>query len=151
MTTSISAAEIVKAAIQAWEANDAEKLASCLADTVVWHNLFPQPLGKQRIIAFMQAVMRAFPDWAFNATFLNEHPVRGQGTLAHFVIRITGTHRGDFVVPGLPPILPSDTRIALPLRHLDVTVNDEQVTTIWTDFSPTGLEEILAQLGMRLP
>ncbi len=147
----MSAKDVAKAAIQAWEANDAGRLASCLADSVIWYNLLPQPLGKQRIIAFMQAVMAAFPDWAFNAIFLNEHPVREQGMLAHFVIRITGTHRGDFFVPGLPRIPPSDTRIALPLRHLDVTVNDEQVTAIWTDFSPNGLEEILARLGMRLP
>lgn len=147
----MSAADIAKAAIQAWEANDAEELASYLADAFIWENLLPQPANKREVIAFMKAVMKAFPDWSFNALFLNEHPLGKQGRLVHFVIRVTATHSDDFILLGLPLIPPTGTKIALPLRHMDWTVEDNQLTAITTDFSPNCLEEILAQLGMRLP
>ncbi len=142
---------IAEAALRAWEANDAETFALLLADDCVWENLFPQPASKQNIVSFMKNVRRAFPDWRFNAAFVNEHPARTRGQRVHFVVQPTGTHRGDLFVPGLPRILPTGMKIALPQRHLDMIVDGGLITYLWSDFSPNGLEELLAQLGMRLP
>ena len=74
-----------------------------------------------------------------------------QGERAFFVTQITGTHTGDLILPDLPIIPPTGTKISLPYRHLEYFVKEETITTIIADFSPNALEEILAQMGMVLP
>ncbi|HTK10436.1 MAG TPA: nuclear transport factor 2 family protein [Ktedonobacteraceae bacterium] len=147
----MSATPSARAAIAAWESNDVEKLSSCLAENVVCRNLLPQPIGKASSLRFMQAMMRAIPDWSFQASFLNEHPTRNQRTQVHFAIQISGTHTGDLFIAELPVIPPTGIRIALPLHHMDFTVKDELIEEIDLDSRPHLLAEVLAALGMEMP
>jgi hypothetical protein len=149
----MQATNLAKSAIAAWETGDAQKLASCLSDDFVCWNLFPQPAGKQQFLDCMQAIMQAIPDWSFQAVFLNEHPVKGypQLTRVHFVVRVSGIHSDKLVLLGLPVIHATDTRIALPLRHMNFTVRDDLIEEIAFDSSPNMLAEILGALGMVLP
>jgi hypothetical protein len=82
---------------------------------------------------------------------LNCSQITKQGERAFFVTQITGTHTGDLILPDLPIIPPTGTKISSPYRHLEYFVQGLTITTITADFSPNALEEIFAQLGMVLP
>jgi SnoaL-like protein len=142
---------LVKAAIAAWETSDVQRLSSCLSDDFLCWNLLPQLTGKQGFLHFMQAMMRAFPDWSWSANFLNEHATRDGRIRVHVAVRISGTHAGDLVLAGLPVIPPTGIRIALPPRHMHFTVNGELIDEVELDSKPNLLEEVLFALGMRLP
>ena len=60
-------------------------------------------------------------------------------------------HTGDLILPDLPIIPATGTKISLPYRHLEYFVKGETITMITADFSPNALEEVLAQMGMVLP
>ncbi len=145
------ATDLVKAAMRAWESKDVSGLASLLSDDFVCRGFLPQPVQKVQFLGFLKAIMTAMPDWSFHDHFLYEQPLTGQGQSVLFVTQITATHIGDLVLPDLPIIPPTDTKISLPYRHLEYFVKGETITTITADFSPNALEEILAQMGMVLP
>jgi hypothetical protein len=145
------AIDFADAALRAWESKDVDGLTSLLSDDFVCRGFLPQPVQKAQYLGFVQAIMIAMPDWSFHDHFLDEGPVTEQGERAYFVTQITGTHTGDLILPDLPIIPPTGTKIALPYRHLEFFVKEETITTITADFSPNALEEILAQMGMMLP
>lgn len=66
---STPATVLVQAAIEVWEKKDASALARYLSDDLVCRHVLPQPVGKAQLIAFMQAITTAFPDWSFNGHF----------------------------------------------------------------------------------
>ena len=145
------ATALAQAAIQAWEEKDANALASYLSDDAICKQIFPQPIGKAQLIAFMKAITEAFPDWSFNSHVLHEESLAEQSWSVLFVTGVTGTQTGDLILPTLPVIPATGTKIALPYRHLDYFVKGDTITAITADFSPNGLEEVLAQLGLELP
>ncbi len=147
----MSATDIAQATMRAWESKDANSLASSLSDDFVGRGFLPQPVNKVQYIDFMQAIVSAFPDWSFNENFLNERPVMERSQRVLFDTHISGTNTGDLILPDLPIIPATGIKIALPNRHLEYLVTGDIVATITADFSPNGLEEILAQFGMVLP
>ncbi len=147
----MNSTDLAKAALRAWESKDAKSLDSYLADDFVCRGFLPQPVQKAQYIDFMQAIMTAMPDWSFHEHILDQGPVTEQGERVFFVTQITATHTGDLILPDIPIIPPTGTKISLPYRHLEYFVKRETITTITADFSPNALEEILAQMGMVLP
>jgi hypothetical protein len=145
------ATAIVQAAIHAWEEKDANALASYLSDDVICKQILPQSIDKAQLLTFMQAITGAFPDWSFNGHILNEENLAEHSWSVLFVTRVTGTHTGDLILPTLPVIPATGMKIALLYRHLVFLVTGDTITAITADFSPSGLEEVLAQLGMDLP
>ena len=145
------ATKLAQAAMRAWEAKDVSTLASLLSDDFVCQGFLPQPIQKVQYLGFMQAIMTAMPDWSFHGHLLDVGPITEQGERVFFVTQITGTHTGDLILPDLPIIPPTGTKISLPYRHLEYFVKGKAITTITADFSPNALEEILAQMGMVLP
>lgn len=145
------ATALVQAAIQAWEEKDASTLASYLSDDIICKQILPQTIGKAQLLAFMQAITTAFPDWSFNGHVLNEERLAEDSWRVLFVTGVTGTQTGDLILPTLPIIPATGMKIALPYRHLEYLVTGDTITAITADFSPNGLEEILAQLGLELP
>ena len=145
------AAEFANAALRTWESNERDGLATLLSDDFVCRDFLPQPVQKVQYLGFVQAIMKAMPDWSFHDHFLEEGPVTEQGERVFFVTQITATHTGDLILPDLPIIPPTGTKISLPYRHLEYFVKEETITAIKADFSPNLLEEILAQMGMVLP
>jgi SnoaL-like protein len=145
------ATALAQAAIQAWEEKDANALASYLSDDVICKQILPQPIGKAQLIAFMQAITTAFPDWSFNSHVLHEERLAEDSWSVLFVTEVTGTQTGDLILPTLPIIPATGMKIALPYRHLEYFVTGDTITAITADFSPNGLEEVLAQLGLELP
>jgi len=147
----MNSTDLAKAALRAWESKDAKSLDSYLADDFVCRGFLPQPVQKAQYIDFMQAIMTAMPDWSFHEHILDQGPVTEQGERVFFVTQIMATHTGDLILPDIPIIPPTGTKISLPYRHLEYFVKRETITTITADFSPNALEEILAQMGMVLP
>jgi SnoaL-like domain len=145
------ARNLAGAVMRAWESRDWIVLPSLLSSDFVCRGLLPQPVDKAQFLGFVQAIMAAMPDWSFHDRFLNEGTVTELGERVLFVTQITGTHTGDLILPDLPVIPPTGIRISLPYRHLEYFVKEEAVTTINADFTPSGLEEVLAQMGMVLP
>ena len=145
------ATELAEAAMRAWEARDMKGLASLLSDDFVVRGFLPQPVRKAQYLDTMRAIMMAMPDWSFHDRFLDEGPVTEQGERVFFITQITGTHTGDLILPDLPVIPPTGTKISLPYRHLEYIIEGNTIMTLTADFSPNALEEILAQMGMVLP
>ncbi|HEX6554127.1 MAG TPA: nuclear transport factor 2 family protein [Ktedonobacteraceae bacterium] len=142
---------LVEAAQETWEKKDASTLASYLSDDLTCRHMLPQSVGKAQVIAFMQAITSAFPDWSFNGHLLDEEGLAEQCWHLLYVTEVTATHMGYFSLPTLPGIPATGRRIRLGFRHLEFLVANGRIKAIDADFSPSGLEEVLAQLGLELP
>jgi len=145
------ATAIVQAVIQAWEEKEDNVLASYLSDDVTCKQILPQSIGKAQLLAFMKAITHAFPDWSFNGHVLHETSLAERSWRVLFVTAVTGTQTADLILPTLPVIPATGTKIALPYRHLVFLVTGDTITAITADFSTSCLEEVLAQLGLETP
>lgn len=142
--------EVVQASMQAWENNDAEALAACLADDFFCLGQMPQRLDKRMFIDYMKVMMRAFPDWKFNQSIVNTR----DNEFVEVNVHITGTNTGAIIILGLPPIPPTGKSIALPSEDWEYDVRGDQITFLATDIfniPGTGFAGILEALGMELP
>ena len=144
------ATTIVQTAIQAWEEHNSTALASCLSDDVICLRILPQSIGKAQLLSSMKALTAAFPDWSFNGHILDEERLADRSWRVLFVSAVTGMQTGDLILPSLPIIPATKRKIALSFRHLEFLVTGDRITQISTDFSPSGLDEVLAQLGLEL-
>ena len=104
-----------------------------------------------QLLAFMNALTTAFPDWSFNGHVLHEESLAEYRWSVLFVTAVTGTQTGDLILPTLPIIPATGRKIALPYRHLGFLGTGNTITEITSDFMPDGMEEILAQFGLELP
>src|SRR5947208_14970834 len=113
----MQATALAQAAMEAWEPGGVNRLASLLSDDFVCWGVLPHPAQKVQYIDFVQAIITAMPDWSFHAHFLYERPLKGQGQSVLFVTQIMATHTHDLVLPDLPVIPPTGTKISIPYRH----------------------------------
>ena len=146
----MQASTIVQNAIQAWEGKDARELASYLSDNLICRQILPESIGRAQLLDFMNAITTAFPDWSFNGHILHEKSLSEHNWSVLFVTAVTGTQTADLILPTLPIIPATGAKIALPYRHLEFLVTGDKITAITADFSPSGLDEVLAQLGLEL-
>lgn len=143
----MSATETVNAFSEALEAHDFDKVASYLSDDFTLSGPTPQPVGKNEFIAIQSAFMRAFPDWSFNLSHLEE-----QGNKVLATVQITGTHKESLVVPGTPPIPATGKKVSLPQEHLEFTFKGDKIASLASDNVPGGgVPGLLAQIGVHLP
>lgn len=63
----MSAMDVVKEGLAATEAGDFEKLDSLVAEDFSMSGPVPMPVGKREFIGLMMAMVKAMPDWKFNA------------------------------------------------------------------------------------
>jgi ketosteroid isomerase-like protein len=145
------ATALVQTSLAAWERKDASALASSLSDDLICRHILPQPVGKAQLIAFMQAIITAFPDWSFNGHVLHEENLVKQCSRVLYVTAITATNTGNLSLPTLPIIAPTGRRVILKPRHLEFLIAGGRIKEIDADFSSSGLEEVLAQLDLVLP
>ncbi|MGE5619520.1 MAG: ester cyclase [Sphingomonadaceae bacterium] len=142
-------AETVASFVEALDAGDLDRAAAYLSDDFVLDGLTPRPLDKPQFLAFVDSVRRAFPDWSFHPTGLQE-----QGSTVMLTLRGTGTHTGDLrsPVPGLPEVPASGRTVSLPDQPARVTVRGDQVASITVQpVAGGGILGILQQLGIQLP
>ncbi len=86
----------VKAGLKSIEAADFLHYREQYSDNFIFTGPVPKPLSRVEYIDLMRAVLKAFPDWKFNAT--NFKQVRDHVTCN---THITGTHSGALELPML--------------------------------------------------
>jgi predicted ester cyclase len=95
------------------------------------------------------AMLKAMPDWKFNATDFKE-----DGDQVTVPLRITGTHTGELQLPmpGLPAIPASGTKVSLPAEPSTFTVKNGKLAKLEVANTPGGgVMGILFQLGVNMP
>jgi hypothetical protein len=65
------------------------------------------------LIAFMQAITTAFPDWSFNGHVLHEENLAEQCWNVLYVTAMTGTNTRYLSLPTLPVLPPTGRRVVL--------------------------------------
>ncbi len=142
---SAAAEELARSVLAAWNARDIETFLALLAEDVEWYDpAMPEPpaRGRPAVMAFAEAVLRAFPDF--------EYEIRGplcsaaDGSRCVIAWRISATH--------LHPLLPlgyAPTHRKASFDGVDVLdIREGKVTRIVTAFDLLPVAEQL--LGMRL-
>ena len=147
----MSANEVAKALIAAWEAGDVDRAASLLTDDFKLTGPAPVPLDKQAYLVFQQVHNQAFADWRFNPQVVEEQAER-----VKLDIQITSTHTGTYDVSKLglpvPPIAATGKRRQWPQESLTFTVNNGRVSALHAEVKPGGgVMGALEWLGVKLP
>jgi steroid delta-isomerase-like uncharacterized protein len=142
---SAAAEDIARSLLAAWNARDIDALLALLAEDVEWYDpAMPEPpaRGRPAVRAFAEAVLHAFPDFAYEI----RGPVcsAADGSRCAIAWRISATH--------LHPLLPlgyAPTGRAATFDGVDLLdVHDGKVTRIMSAFDLIPAAEQL--LGMRL-
>jgi predicted ester cyclase len=145
----MSTMDIVKAGLAATEAGDFQKLDSLVADDFVFAGPVPQPVGKREFMGLQMALLKAMPDWKFNAKDWKEN-----GDQISMQLQVTGTQTGELQLPmpGMPTLPPSGKKVSLPYEPSTFTVKNGKLVRLDVESSPEGgLMGILSQLGVKMP
>jgi predicted ester cyclase len=145
----MSAMDVVKEGLAATEAGDFGKLEGMVADDFAMTGPVPMPVGKREFIGLMMAMLKAMPDWRFNAADFKEN-----GDQVTVPLRITGTHTGELQLPmpGMPAIAATGTKVSLPAEPSTFTVKNGKLTKLEVASTPGGgVMGILSQLGVDMP
>jgi predicted ester cyclase len=145
----MSAADVVKGFIAAFESGNVDEAANYLADNFTFSGPVPQPMNKAAYIVFMNNNLLAFSDFKLNASDIHEH-----GNVVHTNIQITGTNDGELrlPMPGAPSIAPTGKKIKLAVQNPEFTVKGDKIVSIIDVPSPdAGLPGIMKQLGLKMP
>jgi predicted ester cyclase len=144
----MSAMDVVKEGLAATEAGDFGKLEGMVADDFAMPGPVPMPVGKREFIGLMMAMLKAMPDWRFNAADFKEN-----GDQVTVPLRITGTHTGELQLPmpGMPAIAATGTKVSLPAEPSTFTVKNGKLTKLEVASTPGGgVMGILSQLGVDM-
>jgi ketosteroid isomerase-like protein len=139
------AATVTLQVLEAWNARDLPRFVGMLAEDVEWYDpAMPHPPAKGRaaVLAFAEAVLRAFPD--FHYEVLGPLCVAADGSRCAVHWRITATHSAPLVPPGYAPTGRRMRQEGIDLLDFRGT----QVTRVLTCFDLIAAAEQL--LGMTL-
>jgi ketosteroid isomerase-like protein len=145
----MSAADIVRQFIAAWEKQDFATMNDLLAPDFQAVGAVPHPLDKRWLIADTKARWAAFPDWKFNARVVEE-----QGNIVTIITNVVATHTGTLIapVPGMLPIPPTGKVIRQPEEKTILTIRNNQIVEWKIESVPGGgYPGILKQLGVEMP
>ncbi len=145
----MSAMDVVKEGLAATEAGDFGKLDSLVADDFVFAGPVPEPVGKREFMGLQMALLKAMPDWKFNAKDMKEN-----GDQVSMMLQVSGTQTGELQLPmpGMPAIPPSGKRVELPFEPSTFTVKNGKLARLDVESSAGGgLMGILSQLGVNMP
>jgi predicted ester cyclase len=144
----MSAIDVVKAGLAATEAGDFNKLDGLVADDYVFAGPVPEPVGKREFMGLQMALLKAMPDWSFNARDFKEN-----GDVVTVTLQVTGTQTGELSLPmpGIPKLPGSGKKVSLPGEISTFTVKNGKLVRL--DVAPTpggGLMGILSQLDVPM-
>ena len=140
--------DLVKSGMKSIEAGDFSHYRDLYADNMIFTGPVPKPMSRVEYIDLMRALLKAFPDFKFNAT--NFKQVRDHVTCN---THISGTHSGALELPTLGiSAQPTKKRFTSPEELLTLTVENGKITRIETNNVPGGgLMGVLSQIGVQIP
>jgi predicted ester cyclase len=145
----MNAIDVVKNGLAATEAGQFNKFSDILADDLVFAGPVPEPVGKREFVGLQTALVKAMPDWKFNAS---DFKMNGDKVIVN--IQITGTQTGalSLPMPGFPNVPPSGKHVSIPAQPTTFTVKNDKIVRIEADADPNaGVPGILSQLGIPMP
>lgn len=135
--------------VAALESRNVDRAAGYLSDDFVFEGLTPMAMPGWQYLDVQRGLLAAFPDWSFNLK-----DVRQEAGLIKATAHVTGTQKGELVVP-LPdlPALPATGRcISLPDETHVFTVRGNKIAAIRVLVVPNGgFQGLYRQLGAQLP
>jgi hypothetical protein len=140
---------IVRACLAAVEQSRFDEAERLIADDFEMLGPAPNPVHKQDWLGNHRSMNVAFPDYAFNATELEERDGK-----VFCRMRITGTHRGtlDLSSLGVPSLPATNKRFALPPQQVEWHFRGDRITRAIVENPPGGgFAGLLKQLGAELP
>ncbi len=142
----MDAETVVREALAVAESGDMSNAGQYMTDDFKFSGPVPEPVGKAEFLGLQGGLIRAIPDWRFNAKNF-----KVQGNTVTFNVQITGTQTGtlDTHIPGMPAVPPTDKRISLPQETITVTMRGDKIATF--DVTPVpggGVMGILQQIGV---
>ena len=145
----MDAEKLVRDTLAAMEAGDVAKAGGNMTDDFVFSGPVPQPIGKAEFLGLQGGLVKAIPDWKFNASNF-----KVQGNTVSGTVQITGTHTAtlDTHIPGMPPVPATGKRIALPQEPFTITLRGDKVASFEAaQVAGGGVPGLLAQIGVALP
>lgn len=105
-------------------------------------------MAKDEILAFLAALYRGFPDWAYD----HDTPVvRDDGSIG-VKWRQGGTHTATLEFPGFDAYAATGKTVTIPEHYFYYRVEDDALTEIRPDPVPGGAPRgIFEQIGVELP
>ena len=141
--------EIVQQFVAALEAGDVEMAASYLSDDFTFSGLTTLPMIREQYLEVQKGLSSAFPDLCFNL-----RDIREEAGVVKATIHITGTQRGELVLPlpDLPVVKVTGKGVSLPDETQIFTVRGNKISFIQVMVFPNGgFQGLYRQLGARLP
>jgi predicted ester cyclase len=145
MAAKVSSIDLVKGWISAYESNNLDYLREHTSDDFTISGATPQPISWKDFTEFYPHLLRAFPDWRFNAS--NYKVVGDRVTCS---VRITCIHSGvlDFPMLNIQDYQPTGKRVRLPLEQNTYVVRDGKVAHLEVEkVDGGGIPGILTQIG----
>jgi len=145
MATKVSSIDLVKGWLSAFESGNLDYLQEHHTEDMVISGALPQPVPWKDYALFYPNLMRAFPDWRFNATNFKQ-----VGDRVTYSVRVSCTHSGvlDFPALNIHGYQPTGKRARLPLEQMTMVLHDGKVSRIEIErLEGGGIPGILAQIG----
>ena len=141
--------DMIKSGLAGMEMGQPEKLADILADDMVFAGPVPEPVGKREFMGLQTALVKAMPDWNFNASDFKQN---GEQVTATF--HITGTHTGELSLPmpGFAKVPASGKHVSLPKESITISLKNGKISRLEAAKVPGGgVMGVLTQLGVPVP
>ncbi len=140
--------DLAKSGIAAMEAGNFDFIRdNCTAD-MVFNAPGGMSLNRTEFINAQRALLRALPDYRFNASNYKQ-----VGDRVTYTIQISGTHTGvlDMHLPDVPVLQPTNKHIRLPQEPVTVLLRDGKIYRVdLAEVPGGGLNGILTQLGVKV-
>jgi len=141
--------DLARSGLAAIEAGNLDFIRDNTTDDMVFNAPGGMSLNKTEYLNVQRALLKALPDFRFNATNFKQ-----VGERVTYTIQISGTHTGvlDLHMPNVPVLQPTNKHIRLPQEPVTASYRDGKVYRIdLAEVPGGGLTGILTQLGVKMP
>ena len=141
--------DLAKSGIAAIEASNFNFVRDNTSDDMVFNGPGGMSLDKKGFLDLMRDLLKAFPDFKYNAS--NFKQVVNRVT---YTIQVSGTHSGvlDLHMPNLPVLQPTNKHVRLPQEPVTVSFRDSKIYRVdLAEVPGGGPTGILTQLGVKVP
>ena len=145
MASKVSSIDLVKGWMSAYESGNLVYIREHTTEDFTVSGAAPQPISRNDFIELLPHLIRALPDWRFNAS--NYKQVSDRITCS---VRISGIHSGvlDLPMMNIHGYQPTGKRVRLPLEQNTYVVRDGKVARLEVEkVEGGGIPGLLTQIG----